>query len=90
MKVPVTWEDAQSLPVPADGELELVAGLTVQEVYKVYRDRGGRALFDGSCYYFARQAGFRIPKEKFPKFLEFCKAKWQLIIQYLETEYRVR
>ncbi len=90
MKVPVTWEDAQNLPVPAGDELELVAGLTMQEVYRVYRDRGGRALVDGSCYYFARQAGFRIPKEKFPEFLEFCKAKWKLIIQYLETEYRLR
>lgn len=90
MKVPVTWEDAQSLPIPTDDELELVAGSTMQEVYKVYRDRGGRALFDGSCYYFARQAGFRIPEEKFPEFLEFCKAKWKLIIQYLETEYRLR
>jgi hypothetical protein len=90
MKVPITWEDAQNLPVPADDELELVAGLTMQEVYRVYRDKGGRALVDGSCYYFARQTGFRIPQEKFPDFLEFCKAKWKLIIQYLETEYRLR
>lgn len=90
MKVPITWEDAQSLPIPADDELELVAGLKMQEVYEVYRDRGGRALVDGSCYYFAWQTGFRIPKEKFPEFLEFCKAKWRLIVQYLETEYRVR
>ena len=49
MKVPVTWEDAQSLPIPADDELELVAGLTMQEVYQVYRDRGGRVLVNGSC-----------------------------------------
>jgi len=90
MKLSVTWEDAQNLPIPADDELEFVAGLTMQKVYQAYRDRGGRALVDGSCYYFAWQAGFRIPKEKFPKFLEFCKAKWKLIIQYLETEYQLR
>jgi hypothetical protein len=29
MKVPVTWEDAQNLPVPANDELKLVAGLTM-------------------------------------------------------------
>lgn len=90
MKPTVTWKDAQNLPIPADDELELVAVLTMQEVYQVYRDRGGRALVDGSCDYFAWQAGFRIPREKFPEFLEFCKAHWKLIIQYLETEYQLR
>ena len=34
MKLPVTWEDTQNLPIPADDELELVAGLTMQEVYQ--------------------------------------------------------
>lgn len=85
----IGWEEAQKLPFPGEGELELVAGLAVQYLYQNLGEKGFRPPFDAVVFY-AWQVGYRIPKDKFPEFLELCKAKWRLIIQYLETEYQLR
>ena len=79
----------QNSPFATNDELELVAGLAMQELYMRFRDKGGRFL-DWHCLNWARKAGYRIPQDKRQEFISLCESKWRLIIQYLETEYRLR
>lgn len=84
----ITHEEFDTLPLATDDELDIVASLAMQELYKVFRDRGGREL--DNCPGWAAVAGYRIPEPKRAEFTLLCKEKWKLIIQYLETEYRLR
>ena len=78
----------EEMPIATNDEMEIVADLAMQELYKVFRERGGREL--KFCTSWAAVAGYRIPAEKVPAFSELCKAKWRLIIKYIETEYQHR
>jgi hypothetical protein len=60
----------------------------MQELYKVFRDRGGREL--DNCLGWAAMAGYRIPEPKRAEFTLLCQQKWKSLIRYLETEYRLR
>ncbi len=84
----ITHEEFDTLPLAADDELDIVASLAMQELYKVFRDRGGRAL--DNCSGWAAVAGYRIPEPKRAEFTLLCKEKWRSLIRYLETEYRLR
>ncbi|MEG3898105.1 MULTISPECIES: hypothetical protein [unclassified Microcoleus] len=84
----ITSEEYSSLPLAADGELDLAASLAMQELYKVFRDRGGREL--DNCAGWAAVAGYRIPELKRAEFTLLCKQKWRSLVQYLETDYRLR
>ncbi|WP_449416015.1 hypothetical protein [Phormidium nigroviride] len=81
-------EELEMLPVVTDDEMDIVAGLAMEKLYEVFQDRGGRQLM--VCQRWAAVAGYRIPPEKESEFRKICEAKWRLIIQYLETEYRHR
>lgn len=84
----IAQEEFNTLPFAADDELDLVASLAMQELYKVFRDRGGREL--DNCSGWAAVAGYRIPEPKRAEFTLLCKEKWRSVIRYLETEYRLR
>ena len=84
----ITHEEFDTLAFATDDELDIVASLAMQELYKVFRDRGGREL--DNCSGWAAVAGYLIPEPKRAEFTLLCKEKWKLIIQYLETEYRLR
>ena len=84
-----TYQETQSLPFATDDELEEVASLAIQELYTRFRDKGGRFLA-WHCMSWAAEAGYRIPQDKKPEFIQLCEGKWRLIIQYLETEYQLR
>lgn len=90
MKLTATWDTSQELPVPTDDELELVAGLAIQEMYSRFGEKGGRFLREGGYIFCAWQIGYKITEEQFPLFRKLCEDKWKLIIQYLETEYQLR
>jgi len=84
----ITHEEVNTLSLATDDELDLVASLAMQELYKVFRDRGGREL--DNCSGWAAVAGYRIPEPKRAEFTLLCKEKWRSLIRYLETEYRLR
>jgi hypothetical protein len=84
----IAREKFDTLLLVADEELDLVASLAMQELYKVFRDRGGREL--DNCSAWAAVAGYRIPEPKRAEFTLLCKEKWRSVIRYLETEYRLR
>lgn len=84
----ITHEEFDTLPLATDDELDLVASLAMQELYKVFQDRGGREL--DNCSGWAAVAGYRIPEPKLAEFTLLCKEKWRSLIRYLETEYRHR
>lgn len=86
----ITSDDIDTLPLAADDELDLVASLAMQELYKGFRERGGRFLHIYGGRWWAAQAGYQIPMTKFDEFNRLCAEKWKLIIQYLETEHQLR
>jgi hypothetical protein len=90
MKLTVTWDTSKELPVPTNDELELVAGLAIQEMYSRFGEKEGRFLRKGGYIFCAWQIGYKIIEDQFPLFRKLCEDPWKLIIQYLETEYRVR